>query len=588
MNGLILGSAVLAALALLPACATTDFDYVIVGAGTAGNVVANRLSRDPNISVAVIDPGADQRSNPNVTNPMIWLNNLGTSTDWAYKTVPQANASNRVITFDAGKGIGGTSLINGMTYIRGDKAQFDAWEQLGNPGWNWAAMFKYYKKVETIFPPAPAQIQVGASIEPRYHGTSGELHVAFNPALENGPLYDTLRDSWAVMKEGVNRDVNGGTTKGFSVWPQTMDPKENKRWDSATAFYWPIISRQNLKHLNGTVSKLLWKDTNAASGAEAAGVEYLGPDGKRRIAKARKEVIISAGALRTPLVLEHSGIGNPNLLKQKGVKVVVDLPAVGENMIDQALSSFFYTTNATVKGYTPYSTFVTAADIYGSTIDKVANDTRAKLGPWARQLAQASHGGLNASALERVLEIQYNAIFNAHATLAEILSSAQGDKIGTSYWDLMPFGRGSVHMSSIDDINNPVIDPRYFSIDFDLATQVESGKIGVEFWTTSPVKEIITGQFAPNATVLPPGATDEQWNKFLADSSSSNSHAIGTASMMSKELGGVVDPKLKVYGTKNVRVVDASVLPMQFSGHLTATVYAVADRASDIILGRPS
>lgn len=115
MNGLMLGSAVLAALALPPACATTDFDYVIVGAGTAGNVVANRLSRDPNISVAVIDPGADQRSNPNVTNPMIWLNNLGTSTDWAYQTVPQANASNRVITFDAGKGIGGTSLINGKS-----------------------------------------------------------------------------------------------------------------------------------------------------------------------------------------------------------------------------------------------------------------------------------------------------------------------------------------------------------------------------------------------------------------------------------------------------------------------------------------
>ncbi|EFY92054.1 GMC oxidoreductase [Metarhizium acridum CQMa 102] len=474
-----------------------------------------------------------------------------------------------------------------MTYIRGDKAQFDEWEQFGNPGWNWDTMPEYYKKVETIFPPAPAQIQVGASIEPRCHGTSSELHVAFNPALENGPLYDTHRDSWAVMKEGVNKDVNRGTTKGFSVCPQTLDPRENKRWDSATAFYWPIQSRQNLKHLNGTVSKLPWKNTNAVSGAQAAGVEYLGPDGKRRTAKVGKEVIISAGALRTPLVLEHSGIGNPHLLKQKGIEVVVDLPAVGENMIDQALSSLFYTTNINIKGYTLYSTFVTAADIYGSTIDKVAKDTEAKLGKQARQLAQASHGGLNASALERILKIQHNVIFNKHATLAEILSTAQGDKIGTSYWDLMPFGRGSVHMRSIDDVDSPVIDSRYFYIDFDLATQVESGKVGVEFWTSSPVKKIIMGQFAPNATVLPPGTTDEQWKEFLADSSSSNSPAIGTASMMSRELGGVVDSKLKVYGTKNVRVVDASVLPMQVSGHLTATVYAVADRASDIILGRP-
>lgn len=472
-----------------------------------------------------------------------------------------------------------------MTYIRGDKAQFDAWEQFGNPGWNWNTMLKYYKKIEKIFPPSPAQQKIGASIEPQYHGTNGELHVAFNPVLENGSLYDTLKKSWAVMKEGVNKDLNSGTTKGFSVWPQTLDPIENKRWDSATAFYWSIQNRKNLKHINGTVSKLVWKNGAAESGAQATGVEYIDPSGKKQSIKAKKEIIISAGALRTPVILEQSGVGNPRLLKQKGVQVVVDLPGVGENMIDQALTTLFYSTNATITGYTPYGTFVTAADIYGSNIDKVAKATKAKLGKWAQQLSQASQGGLNASALERIFEIQHDVIFNKHVTLAEILSAALGDKIGNSYWDLMPFGRGSVHMSSVEDINRPIIDPKYFYIDFDRDTQRESGKLGVKFWTTSPVNEIIVGQFAPNATVLPPGATDEQWNKFLADSSSSNSHAIGTAAMMSRELGGVVDPSLKVYGTKNVRVVDASVLPMQFSGHLTATIYAVADRASEMILG---
>ncbi|KHN97260.1 GMC oxidoreductase [Metarhizium album ARSEF 1941] len=590
MHALKLESTILAAVAVSLACAadsgTSSFDYIVVGAGTAGNVVANRLSQDPKISVAVIDPGADWRGNPNVTNPMAWLDNIGSLTDWAYPTVPQVNASNRVIAFAAGKGIGGSSLINGMAYIRGDKAQFDAWGRLGNPGWNWDTMLRYYKKVEKIFPPTPAQMRVGASIEPQYHGTSGELHVAFGPMLENGTLHDTLRSSWAVMEEGVNQDLNSGTTKGFSVWPQTLDPEENKRWDSATAFYWPIQSRRNLKHLNGTVSKLLWKTTNGPSGAEVAGVEYFDPDGRRRTAKARKEVIISAGALRTPLILERSGIGNPRLLNQKGVKVVVDLPAVGENLMDQPLSSLFYNTSANIKGYTSYATFVTAADIYGTNVDKVAKDTKAKLGQWARQLAQSSLGGLNASALEHIFEIQHEVIFEKHATLAEIISGTLGGKIGSTYWDLMPFGRGSVHMSSVDNLNAPVIDPMYFSLDFDLATQVETGKIAAEFWTTSPAQTVITGQFAPDATVLPPRATDEQWKKYVQDSSSSVSHMIGTAPMMARELGGVVDPELKVYGTKNVRVVDASVLPMQFSGHPTATIYAVADRASDVILGR--
>ncbi|OAA51938.1 GMC oxidoreductase [Metarhizium rileyi] len=585
-----LASAVLAAMAVSPACATdgakNSFDYVIVGAGTAGNIVANRLSQDPELSVAVIDPGVDQRGNPNVTNPMAWLKNLGSSTDWNYQTVPQANASNRMLNVHAGKGIGGTSLINGMTYIRGDRAQFDALEQFGNVDWNWDTMLKYYKKVEKIFSPDSAQIKAGASIEPLYHGISGELHVAFNPMLANGSLYGRLKSSWAAMREGVNRDPNSGATKGFSVWPQTLGPVENRRWDSATAFYWPIIHRPNLKHLNGTVSKLLWRDGTAAPEAQATGVEYLGPDGKKTAVQARKEVILSAGALRTPLILEASGVGNPRLLKQKGVRVVVDSPGVGENMIDQTLTALFYNTNATIKGYTPYATFVTAADIYGTDIDRVAEDTKAKLGQWARQLARASQGGVNASALERIFQIQHDVIFNKHVTLAEILSTARGDKIGTTYWHLMPFARGSVHMSSADDLSKPIIDPKYFSVDFDLDTQVESGKLSVEFWATSPAKEIIVGQLAPNATVLPPGATDEQWREYLTESSSSNSHAIGTAAMMSKELGGVVDPRLKVYGAKNVRVVDASVLPMQFSGHLTATIYAVADRASDLILER--
>ncbi|RFU80823.1 glucose oxidase [Trichoderma arundinaceum] len=584
------------------ATSTDSYDYIIVGAGTCGLLLANRLTRDANFTVAVIDPGADERDNPNVVNPLAWLGLIGTSVYWNYSSTPQTGLGGRVLEYDAGRGIGGTSLINGnnqnsririmiltrshltgMTYIRGDKAQIDAWEQLGNQGWDWDTLLEYYKKVEQFFPPLPWQETVGASYEEEYHGASGEIHVGFNPSLLNGSFYGNVKDSWAAIGQGLNRDANSGVTAGFDVWPQTIDPVKNVRWDSATAFYWPVQDRPNLKLLNGTVSKILWKSSKAST-PEASGVEYLAPDGQLTTVTAKKEVIISAGALRTPLILELSGIGNPSILSKFDIDTVVDSPGVGENMIDQPNMALTYSTKGSFPGYAPYATFVNASSLFGSNVDSVAASTKDSLSRWAQQLSDDTGGALSAEAIEQWFQVQHDLIFQKDVTIAEILSTASGTTAISAYWDVLPFSRGSVHLSSANAINSPAINPRFVSVDFDLAVQVAIGRLSTVFWSTPLISAIVDVEVNPNSTVIPPNATDAQWESFTRNSIGSNSHPIGTASMMARELGGVVDSELRVYGTKNVRVVDASVLPMQVSGHLTATLYAVAERAAEFIV----
>ncbi|KAH0493556.1 hypothetical protein TgHK011_000220 [Trichoderma gracile] len=567
------------------ATSTDTYDYIIVGAGTCGLVLANRLSRDANYTVAVIDPGADERENPNVVDPLGWLGLTGTSVYWKYSSVSQENLGGRVLEYDAGRGIGGTSLINGMTYIRGDKAQFDAWERLGNPGWNWTTMLKYFKQVEHFFPPSPWQETAGAHYEEEYHGTSGELHVGFNPALLNGSFYGGVKASWAALGQNLNRDASSGVTAGFDVWPQTLDPVKNVRWDSATAFYWPVQDRPNLTLLNGTVSRILWKNDKAEA-PEASGVEYLTPDGSIKTVNARKEVILAAGALRTPLILELSGVGNPSILNDLGIETIVDSPGVGENLIDQSNVALTYSTKDSFPGYAPYATFVNATSLFGDGVESLAASTKKSLPIWAQHLAAQMNGAISAKAIEHRLQTQHDLIFKKGVTVAEILSSASGSTAISAYWDTLPFSRGSVHLSSANDINTPAINPRFLSVDFDLAVQVAIGRLATKFWTTTPISAIIEARVDPNSTILPDNATDAQWEDFTRSRLISNSHSLGTAAMMKREWGGVVDSQMRVYGTSgNVRVVDASVLPMQVSGHLTATLYAVAERAGEMIVG---
>ncbi|KAI4592934.1 hypothetical protein KJ359_010186 [Pestalotiopsis sp. 9143b] len=568
-----------------------SYDYIIAGAGTCGSVVANRLSFNPDTTVLVIEPGLDERANPNVTSVLGFLSAFNTPIDWAYSVVPQASLGGRDLQYHAGKAWGGTSTINGMTYLRGDRAEVDAWERLGNDGWNWDALWPHYKAVERFEVPTPAQAAAGASWDPAFHGLAGELATGYPFELLNGSLHETWRQTWEGLGFPWNPDANGGDIRGISIWPETLDRDADTREDASRAFLQPILSRPNLKIIQGTVKRLTWKEGNDTCEADADGVEYLTAAGDSVTVQAGKEVILSAGSLRSPLILESSGVGHLETLEKLGIATKIDLPGVGENMIEQPLAALAYSANFpnTTGTVGPFGLFVNAQDIFGDETTDIAATTRGNLSTWAAQISAANGGIIDAAALLQVFQVQHDLIFEQNVTIGEILSNF-AEEPGLGYianvgWPLLPFSRGSVHLKSADAIDDPAIDPKYLLADFDVAVMTAAGRVAQAFYYQEPIADSVTGYILPGDAVLPRNATDQQWRDALVASVTPNHHALASAAMMSRELGGVVDPHLRVYGTSNVRVVDASVIPLQISGHLTATLYAVADRAAGIILG---
>lgn len=312
-NPLPAAAVALLSLPSLAQCQDT-YDYIIAGGGTSGLVVANRLSADPSVRVAVIEPGGDQRGNPNVTSVLGYLSAFNTSIDWQYSVVPQEGLGGRDMQYHAGRALGGTSTINGMTFVRGDRAEVDAWEALGNDGWNWDALWPHYTGVERFAaPPTDAQLAHGVEWNPAFHGEAGPLTTGYPYEVINGTFHDTARQTWENLGYPKNEDLNGGDVRGFSIFPETVDRDADVREDAARAFLYPVLdSRPNLQVIQGTVQRVVWKENEAGyETIEAQGVEYLTTEGETVVMNTTKEVILSAGALRSPLILELSGIGNP-------------------------------------------------------------------------------------------------------------------------------------------------------------------------------------------------------------------------------------------------------------------------------------
>ncbi|TVY83339.1 Glucose oxidase [Lachnellula suecica] len=550
------------------------FDYIIVGGGTAGLTVANRLTELPDIKVAVIEAGDKVFDNPNVTTPELFTVTLGTSIDWQYESTPQTYAGGKTIACSAGKALGG------MTWVRGEKSQIDAWGAIGNKGWSWDELLPYYKKSENFTVPSAAQLEAGASYHPSDHGESGPLKTGYPFGLQNGSLHETVATAWGSLGMPPILDANGGHVRGFTVWQSTVDRDANIREDAARAFYYPFQDRPNLYiFLNTTANRIVWSD--ASEDAVAEGVEITSSYGIVSVIRASREVIISAGSYRSPTILELSGIGNPSILETFGISNIVDLPSVGENLMDQPNNVLIYNSSTIFNGTTSYVA-------YGNTTDfdmELPSDD--DLSVWAEKVAAANDNAVNASSLEYLFKVQSDLIRyvpNAESIFStgKTFGYPPSVIIATAFWLLMPFSRGSVHINSSDPLAYPTINPNYFTVDYDLKTQAAIAKWTRSFWMTSGMRDLAT-EISPGYDILPGNATDAQYAEWVKTTFSSNSHPLGTAAMMPRELGGVVDSSLKVYGTKNVRVVDASVMPFQMSGHLTATIYAIAEKAADLI-----
>ena len=245
------------------------------------------------------------------------------------------------------------------------------------------------------------------------------------------------------------------------------------------------------------------------------------------------------------------------------------------------------TFNHNTTGYPPYVTSATATDLFGTNTSSVEATLRASIPAYAAAVAANSGNASSVSALTTLFTIQADLIFTQNTPLAEILSVPVAGALEflTSFWVLLPFARGSVHIQSANTSAPPAINPNFFQFPFDVSAQAATGRFVRRAFATAPLSTYVTAELLPGLATVPPDASDETWGAWLKSVYGPNHHPVGTAAMMARELGGVVDPELRVYGTANVRVVDASVLPFQVCGHLTSTLYAVAERAADIIKG---
>ncbi|KAJ4983012.1 Glucose oxidase 2 [Stagonosporopsis vannaccii] len=567
------------------------YDYIIVGGGTSGLVVANRLSEDYNVSVAVIEAGGAELYNPNVTDTSKYGNAFGTAIDWQYESVPQAFAGNAPQVLRAGKALGGTSNINGMTYLRAETVQIDAWEQIGNSGWSWESLLPYYKKSEYLQQPTASQLLRGASFDPEAHGSAGPLAVGWTDNMMGEGVVSSINDTFAALDLPFNEEPNSGSMRGLTVFPKTIEQADNVREDAGRAYYWPVSKRPNLDiYLEAFAEKMTWHPDSEHhdTGRTASGVVFVDRNGTRRTLLANREVILSAGSLRSPLLLEQSGIGNPSILQEHGIDVVVDLPFVGENMQDQTTTDTLYTSaNSTdFTGLAGYAAYFNADDVFGEAAANLSATILSSLGAYASKTANLS-GTLDRAVTEKLFRIQHDLIFKHKIPVSElIISPAPSGPLTLEYWGLLPFSRGSIHINSSDASAPASINPNYFMLDYDVQQQIATARMARRFATTAPFSAALRAETAPGLDAVPANATDGQWEAWLKSTYRSNFHYIATAAMMPRELGGVVDSNLTVYGTGNVRVVDASVVPMQVCGHLTATLYAVAEKAADLVKAR--
>ncbi|KAJ5804230.1 CAZyme family AA3 [Penicillium psychrosexuale] len=564
----------------------STYDYIIVGGGTSGLVVANRLSEKKDTTVLVIEAGGSVYNNPNVTDTLGYGKAFDTDIDWAYKTIDQEYAGGSPQTMRAGKALGGTSTINGMAYLRAQAAQIDAWETVGNKGWNWKTLLPYFKKGEHLQDPTqyPFLDGSGVAFDPAYHGFTGPLKVGWSSTQLNDGLAQKLNTTYQNLDVPVqyNLDPNGGDMVGYSLYPKTVDSELNIREDAARAYYYPYQNRTNLfVWLNTHANKITWKDGHEVT---ANGVEVTFSNGTTTVVKATREVILAAGALKSPVLLELSGVGNPNILSKYGIATKINLPTVGENLQDQMNNGLQFDSKKTYSSNksADYVAYPSAAQLFPNFAALGAELLR-ELPAYAAQVASANGNITKARDIYRFFKIQWDLIFKSGIPVAEILLSASGTSYSSEYWGSVPFSRGSVHLSSADPTAAAIIDPKYFMLDFDLHSQVEAARFIREIFKTEPFADMVGGETSPGLSTVAAGAEDEGWADFIKGQYRSNFHPITTAAMLPKEIGGVVDSSLKVYGTSNVRVVDASVMPFQVCGHLQSTVYAVAERAADII-----
>ncbi|TVY75384.1 Dehydrogenase citC [Fusarium oxysporum f. sp. cubense] len=583
------------AAAAVAAPSKDTYDYIVVGGGTAGVAVAARLSEGlPSANILLIEAGPAAHDEPKINIPGMKGSTLGTKYDWNFTTVPQTGANNRVWPINRGKVLGGSSALNLMTYDRAAVAEYDAWQALGNPGWNWKTMIKAMMKSETFTG------KNTATYGSKGVGDSGPVKAVVNRII---PKH---QESWipTLNKLGVRKNLEslGGDPLGVMYQPSSIDPSNYNRSYSANAY--TEISGSNLEILADTiVAKINVSGPAAKKKAIATGVTLQ--DGT--YVKARREVILSAGSIQSPGLLEQSGIGSKSVLSAAGIKQIIDLPGVGENLQDhlrvmtsyqlkpEFLSFDALRSNATFAAEQlalwnagKRSLYDYTGSAYTFSTWKQALGSDAKLVSLAKDAAGKDASKVDKKKLDFLKDSsvpQVEVIFSDGYTGVKGYPAATSPLFGKGFVTLIgvvmhPLSRGSVHINPSDPAGKPTINPNYLSNPHDVEAVFQTVKYNRKIANTEPMRSIWEDEYEPGLDVK----TDEQIKDYVLRTTLSIFHPSGTCAMLPKADGGVVDAKLKVYGTENLRVVDASVIPLLISAHIQTAVYGIAEIAAELII----
>uniref|UniRef100_A0A8H7XUR8 pyranose dehydrogenase (acceptor) n=1 Tax=Psilocybe cubensis TaxID=181762 RepID=A0A8H7XUR8_PSICU len=558
---------------------TTSFDFIVVGGGTAGPVVANRLSENPNFHVLVIEAGPTNEGVLNAMIPSFSVQLQQTTFDWNYTTVPGIGLNNRTLAYPRGRILGGCSSHNAMFYTRGSMDDYDRWANItGDDGWNWKNILPYILKARLFIynekwtPPSDEHNTTG-EFNPVVHGFNGLMFTSLpgspqtidNMILE---VPDQLPDQFPFLL-----DMNAGKPLGLGWFQGTIG--NGTRSSAATAYLsTAFTNRPNLHVLLNTKVKRI-------SGSKIHGIPALNNveiDGSQLTLTAEKEVILSAGPINTPQILMNSGIGDRNVLAKLQIPTVLHLPSVGQNLTDQPITTVLYSVNSNK----PLDNLDTNATLQAQALAQWEFNRTGPLvdpGPnfiaWSRLSSNSAiikeFGDPSAGQNTPHLEL---APFSAFS-----IASQPGHTGGMAIAVVTPKSRGSVTLNSTDPFGKPIIDLGFFTDEFDIRAMIEAIKLSQVFYQAPVWKDYIISQVAPAVN-----ATDAELEQYIRSTSATTLHGVGTAAMSAPDADyGVVNPNLLVKGASGLRIVDASIMPFINSGHPQAPVYAIAERASDLI-----
>ncbi|KAI0836960.1 GMC oxidoreductase [Hypoxylon sp. FL0890] len=575
--------------------AAHSFDYLIVGGGTAGLAVAARLSEDPSLHVGVLEAGPAASEEETINEPSQILQTLGTKYDWQFETVPQVGLGGRSLAWPRGKVLGGTSALNLMTWNRGNKEDYDAWEQLGNKGWGWDGLLPFFKKSETFHPPNIATQDINREyFDHQAIGTNGPVHASY--AREYSDTHELCYDTLLGLGIPENRAHHAGSNVG--VWTNliSVNPENNTRSYASSAYFAPNSSRPNLFVLTDA---LVEEITLSKDGEEwtATGARFT-HGGISYAVQASREVILCAGSVQSPQLLELSGIGNPQILSDAGIQLKVPNSNVGENLQDHIMTISVFEVDPSLQKAelgapgTPYCYLPISAVTSQEKFKQLASKVHA-LEHYPPEKTAILQRRFDPTA--RLGQFEY--IFDLENWDSSFKPEPKSGKKYASILQILqyPFSRGNIHIRKPPEsgpgngvrptiAGKPIIDPRYYSgphgeIDLDIMTQCV--RFSEKLCQSPPLSSLVRSRVTPPSSI----DNDDDLRDWVVKNTTTDWHPVGTCAMGGHGgiHSGVVDDRLRVYGVKRLRVVDASIMPLQISAHLQATVYAIAEKGAHLI-----